>query len=431
MKTSYTFLLLTFYCQLFGQGNRDWATYYGATGQEYGSCVATDAFGNIYLGGSTTSSTGIANGGFQNTFGGSMDAFLVKFDAMGNRVWATYYGGSGTDPIYSIATDPSGNVYITGFTTSPAGIASGGFQNSPGGGSDAYLVKFDSNGNRLWGTYYGGTGQETGSGIAIDATGNVCLIGNTASTSGIASGGFQNTYGGGSFDAFVVKFDPYGVRLWATYYGGSLNDQGTSVAVDASKNICISGSTASTSNIASGGFQNSYGGGLSDAFAVRLDSAGNRIWATYYGGSGDDVGNAITVDFVGNIYLAGNTSSTSGIASGGFQNGLGGGTTDAFVVKLDSTGNRLWGTYYGGTATDAAAHLTTDYLGNVYLAGSVDSDSSIASGGFQNLYGGGLQDAFLLLFQIVVSVFALPIMEEPEWTLAWTSPWMFQDMFTW
>ncbi len=121
----------------------------------------------------------------------------------------------------------------------------------------------------VWAPYYGGSGEEFGQSTAVDASGNVFLAGRTASTSGIASGGFQNTYGGGTYDAFLVKFSSSGSRTWATYYGGTGDDQGTSTAVDASGNVFLAGQTASTSGIASGGFQNTYGGGTNDAFLVK------------------------------------------------------------------------------------------------------------------------------------------------------------------
>ncbi len=167
----------------------------------------------------------IASGGHDNTFGGgagSIDAFLVKFNANGVRQWATFYGGVGNERGYSTATDGTGNVYLTGYTVSTTDIATpGSHDTSFGGMVDAFLVKFNASGVRQWGTYYGGTGDETGYCAVVDCSGNVYLAGETTSTTNIATtGSHDNSFGGGTYDAFLVKFNINGVRQWATYYGG-------------------------------------------------------------------------------------------------------------------------------------------------------------------------------------------------------------------
>ena len=123
-------------------------------------------------------------------------------------------------------------MYLTGSTSSDSAIASGGCQNEYAGSSDAFLVKFDSNGVRLWATYFGGPQAEGAFSCAVEANWTVYLAGETSSASGIASSGYQNTYGGGGGDAFLVKFDSNGARLWATYYGGAGNENHRSCAVD-------------------------------------------------------------------------------------------------------------------------------------------------------------------------------------------------------
>jgi hypothetical protein len=399
----FLFVAILFCFNTHAQNNRVWGSYYGGAGNDQATKIITDGSGNTYLTGKTSSTTGIASGGFQNTYGGGTstgDAFLAKFDAAGNRLWATYYGGPGEDEGWGIAIDKSGNVFLAGWTQSSSGIASSGFQNTFGGGTfDAFLVKFNASGNLLWGTYYGGAGTDQGLSIATDKLGNVYLIGTTASTAAIASGGFQNTYGGGTYDMFMAKFDGAGNRVFATYYGGPGNDDGEDITLDGAGNIYLTGATNSVSGIASGGFQNTYGGSTHDAYLVKLDAAGNRLWATYYGGSGSDISHGVAVDTLGNVFIGGNTTSTDSIASGGFQNTFGGGNNDGFLAKFNTAGNRLWGTYYGGTDGDSGLGVATDLAGNIYLAGLTTSASAIASGGFQNTYGGiPYADAFLARF---------------------------------
>ncbi len=387
-------------------GNLVWSTWYGGPGDEMTFLggklgIATDLQGNVFLAGLTNSATNIASiGSYQDVIGGSLDAYLVKFDSSGVRQWATYYGGTDIEYGYNVGTDPLGNVYLTGITGSAAGIASGGFQNTLNGPGDAFLVKFNAAGNRLWGTYYGGPNGDEGFAIATDDSAHVYLAGVTGSTSGIASGGFQNTYGGGSYDAFLIKFDSSGARIWGTYYGGTGDEMAIfngdiDVAIDDLGNPYLTGMTTSTSSIASGGFQNSYGGGGSDAFLVKFTPGGARSWSTYYGGNGDDKGYSIAADASENIFMAGRTTSTSGISSGGFQN-VYGTNEDGFVVKFNSAGSRYCATYYGGNDYDVLYGLDVDNSGNIYTGGGTATTTGMASGGAQNSFGGGQSDAYLV-----------------------------------
>ena len=383
---------------------RVWGTYYGGEGIEFGKSITKDANGNIYFSGRTKSTTGIASGGHQNTCDAATeDAFLVKFNSSGIRQWGTYYGGEGDDLGHSTVTDVLGNVYLAGTTESTTGIASGGYQNTFGGGFyDAYLVKFNSSGVRQWGSYYGGTGSDYGFGSTSDVNGNIYLCGRTGSTTGIAAGGHQNVFGGGNDDIFLVKFNNSGIRMWGTYYGGLGNEVGvppqggTSVTTDGIGNIYLSGYTESTQGIAQGGHQNTYGGGTSDAFLVKFNSSGVRQWATYYGGGGQDTDRSTTTDNIGNVYLSGTTTSVTGIASGGHQNAKAG-QADAFLIKFNSSGVRQWGTYYGGGSQEIGYQIVSDVSENVYLSGHTESSTGIASGGYQNLLGGSY-DAFLVKF---------------------------------
>ena len=383
-----------------------WATYYGG-GSEIGYSVTTDGMFNVYLGGETNSASGIASsGGYQTTYsGGVRDAFLVKFDVSGMRQWATYYGGIGTDRGWSVATDGSGNIYLGGATGSPSGISSpGASQVAFGGGDDAFLVKFDASGIRQWATYYGGPGRDFGYSIITDGIGNVYLAGMTTSIAGISTpGACQAVFGGGGLagDAFIVKFDGSGARQWATYYGGAGDDFAFSVATDNSANVYIAGQTNSTSGVASSGaFQTAFGGGpgKGDAFLAKFDGSGIRQWATYYGGPAEDGAISVATDRFANVYIGGESQSTSGIASpGGYQTTYTG-TNDDFLVKFNSLGTRQWATYYGGSGGENGGYVATDDSANVYIAGFTYSLTGLATSGAWQTISGGLADAFLVKF---------------------------------
>lgn len=384
---------------------RLWGTYYGGTDVEQFNGMALDNdSGYVYLAGESTSSTNIAtSGAHQTTAGGSNDAMVVKFDLEGNRLWATHYGGTDWDSGTDIAYDGSGNLYLVGHTASSSGIAtSGSHQASFGGTEDGFLVQFNTSGVRQWGTYYGAGDEDNIHGCALDAAGNVIVSGFTASgtSTAIASAGsHQTTFGGGSYDAFVAKFSASGVRSWGTYYGGSNTDESRSCTVDADGNIYFTGRTLSGTSIATTGSQQSSHAGNGDAFLVKLNNDGERIWGTYYGGSGAELGYSVASDSSNNLYITGYTLSASGIATTGAYDETANGGLDPMLVKFDSSGVRQWGTYYGGTDTDYGFSVYAGSTG-LLLAGYTSSASGIASTGSYDEVISGSSDAFLVQFDL-------------------------------
>jgi hypothetical protein len=397
------------------QNVRAWGTYYTGTGQVWpngedrGSSCITDAAGNVYMVGFTSSNSDIATTGAHQTvhaggpitFGtGGYDAFLVKFNSSGVRQWATYYGGSENDKGISCALDASGNVYMIGSTSSASGIATAGAHETTV--NDGFLVKFNSSGVRQWGTYIEGTSNACNT----DASGNIYIVGLTNSTSGIATAGAHQTVMSGSGDAFLVKFNSSGVKQWGTYFGGPYTlasgmETGLSCATDALGNVYMTGHTPSTSGIATAGaHQTIYGGSSTDAFLVKFNSSGVIQWGTYYGGEGVDIGYSCATDASGNVYMAGDAQQqnlpASGISTiGAHQSAYGGGYSDGFLVKFDSNGLRQWGTYYGGSLLDVSFSCATDASGNVYMSGNTQSNSGIATTGAHQTT---INDAFLVCF---------------------------------
>jgi hypothetical protein len=397
------------YCDAFlakfsSSGSLYWATYYGGSNFDYGNGVATDASGNVYITGNTQSSSGIAtSGAYQTLNAGREDVFLAKFSSSGSLYWATYYGGRDEDFGQGVATDATGNVYITGYTFSTSGIATSSAYKTSGGGTynDALLAKFSSSGSLSWATYYGGSDQDFGKGVAIDTSGNVYITGYTFSTSGIATSSAYQTSNAGNYDVFLAKFSSSGTLSWATYYGGSDFDLGYGVAMDGSGNVFITGYTHSTSGIAtSGAYKTSGGGAYEDAFLAKFSSSGSLSWATYYGGKDFERGNGVATDVSGNVYITGNTQSTSGIATSGAYQTLNAGYEDVFLAKFSSSGSLSWATYYGGKDYDRGFGVATYASGNIYITGFTLSDSEIAtSGAYQTSYAaGGYIDAFLSKF---------------------------------
>jgi len=395
-------------------GILQWGTYYGGGGDDvgWGITVAADS---IYVTGNTFSTNAIATAGSWQTindWGGSV-AFVAKFNTNGTLLWGTYYGG-GTSPSitygHAIVVDAVGNVFATGYTMTGAnGITAGCWQPTFGGGAyDAFIAKFNTNGTQLlWGTYYGGTGNDDGYGIAVDAAGNVYVTGDTPSptTTAIASSGcWQAAFGGGD-DAFLAEFNTNGVRQWGTYYGGTGSDAGYGIAVDADNTILVSGYTFSTNAIATAGswqVTEADGGANDDVFVAKFNNSGTQLlWGTYYGGIGGDGSYGMALDAGGNVLVTGVTGSTNAIASSGaWQSAFGKGTEDAFVAKFNPGGTQLlWGTYYGGSGSQLGYAIAADACSNILVTGYTNSTNVIASSGaWQPVYGGGTQDAFVAKF---------------------------------
>ncbi|MEI7663950.1 MAG: hypothetical protein WCK34_17215, partial [Bacteroidota bacterium] len=397
-----------FFAKFSPSGQRIWATYYGGMASEefHGMSMTPDV--KLILSGITGSPNNISTpGSFQPTLGsfGSSDAFLVKFDTSGARIWGTYYGGTQPENGSGCATDANGNIYLSGTTSSPENISTpGSHQPNPGLGNDLFLVKFTPGGNRIWGTYYGGECSDNASptnNCAVEGNSRVYICGSTCSLTNMSTvGSFQFALGG-SGDGLLVQFDTSGVRQWGTYCGGPLNDMISYVKVANNSRILIAGGTTSESGIASpGAFQTIYGGGTQDGFLGRFYPNGQRHWISYYGGSNYDYINGGDFDSNGNLYFCGYTESLNSITTAdGFQPVFGGGINDGMLVKFDSIGNRIWGTYYGGEAIDDARSFNYFDNNNLFLTGGTGSMNNISTNGTQqNVYGGGYQDSYLVKF---------------------------------
>ena len=401
-------------------GVLQWCTYYGGNGNDFGSSVAIDGTGNVYFTGSTTATNSnvIATAGaHQTVFGGGTsfgDAFLVKFNSAGVRQWGTYYGGTGNDYGDGLSIDGAGNIIMTGVTETTLGsviTTMGAHQTTFGGGlNDGFVVKFSPSGTRIWGSYYGGSGDDYANVAVCDASNNIYFTGYTSSSNANSIStaiSHQPIYGGGTYDGFIVSLDANGNRLWGTYYGGNGADYAVNV-ISNSNNLYIAGSSSSSMGTAiatSGVFQSTYGGGLSDCFLLKLNTSGVRQWATYYGGLGADEFGYCSISTSGELYLAGRTTSSSSntlIASScAYQSSYGGGSYDDFLAKLTNNGQRLWGTYYGGAGTEDSPCCVCDQFGNVYLSGPTTSQTGtvIASfGSYQAIYGGGSADSYIAKF---------------------------------
>ncbi len=423
----------------------NYATYLGGAGDEGAKTIGVDGAGNIYIAGATTSSNlAVTKGVFQPAYGGGTnvepgDAFVAKLNPGGQLLYMTYLGGTGDEGASSIAVDSAGDVYITGATTSvnfptTTGVLQPKFGGSGGNAcytfGDAFVAKLNPAGSQLlYSTYLGGSLDDGGTAIAVDAAGNAYVAGATLSHNFPSTpGAYQPKFAGSggepgkpfcngapSFsagDAFITKINPAGSSLvFSTYLGGTEDDLATTIALDSAQNIYVGGYTLSSNFPATAGafqtaskgtdFQNEFFH-TGDGFVAKLNSAGSAlVYSTYLGGMGDDIVANLVVDSAGTAYITGSTSSPDfPVTSGAVQHTYGGYYTlpflveqlvgDAFVTRLNAAGTALlYSTYYGGSQNDSGMSVNVDSSGLIYLVGATDSlNLPTTSNATQRAFGG-------------------------------------------
>ncbi len=331
--------------------------------------------------------------------------------------WSSYLGGYDSDSGGDIAVDGSGNILVTGSTVS-LGWTYGGWEPTPGGRADGFVVKLTSSGAHIWSTYLGGNENDGGVSISVDNDDNVLVTGSTESSDWI-SGGWDTTLDDGTSegegedareihgDAFVVKLTSTGAHVWSTYLGGDDRDRGSGITVDNDGNVLVTGSTGSSGWI-SGGWDTTLDDDISDgegagqshgdAFVVKLTSSGAHVWSSYLGGDDDDHGSGIGVDNDGNVLAMGNTESSNWVSGGWITTYAGGDgyAEDAFVVKLTSSGAHTWSSYVGGNLADLGSAIAVDGNGNAVITGSTMSVGWVSGGWDPTFTGDGSgRDAFV------------------------------------
>ena len=381
-----------------------YSTYLGGNAEDAGFSLAIDGAGNAYVTGLTDSPNfPITGGAYQTAFGGgASDAFVAKLNPTGSAlVYSTYLGGSGDDQGNGIAVDGGGNAYVTGISTGLFPTTGGAFQTVSGGVQSSFVAKLNPAGSALlYSTYVDGTGNDMAENITVNAAGNAYIVGTTTSADfPVTPGAYQMVFGG-IWDAFVAQLNPSGNALvYATYLGGTGNDAGYGIALDAAGDACVIGSTSGNFPTTAGAYQTVFGGGPLDVFVAKLNPAGSAlVFSTYLGGSGDDMGGGLALDSTGNIYVAGETSGNFPTTAGAYQTAFGGGASDGFMAILNPLGTTLtYSTYLGGSGDDGSRQIALDPLGNIYLTGVTDGNFPTTAGAFQMNAGGG-DDAFVTKF---------------------------------
>ena len=396
---------------------------------DIGYGIAVNQFGTaVYVVGTTASTTFPLlpiPGGYNQSIKGSTDAFIAEFRSSdGALLYSSYLGGGKDEGGTGIAIDPTGNIYVTGYTTSifPTAFPVIGnvYQPNLSGGADAFVTKFSPGWAMLYSTYFGGSKDDKAAAIAVDSAGSIYITGSTASTNLNTPWAFGKTLGG-SGDAFVAKFDPSSTNsslIYSTYLGGSGLDSGTGIAVDNEYHAYVTGSTASSNFPVTPGVFGAQTGGGGDAFVTKIHPTGDvLIYSSYLGGSSLDSGAGIALavnSSTGEIYtyVTGATASTNFPVTPGAFSKTRGGAQDAFLALINADfSKRIYATYLGGiNNSDSGAGIAIDlpgrivndgfdganYIYGVYVAGSTAaSDFPVTLGAYDTTINSSSKDAFI------------------------------------
>lgn len=334
------------------EGQLVWQRIFGSPDFDTATAVDSDASGNVVVSGRT-------DGSLFGTHAGGQDSFVVKYDVDGNLLWAKQFGSAGGDFVWDISLDGSGNVFVVGFT-------SGDLEGTSHGLNDAFVRKYDPNGNHLWTRQFGTTNLDYGHGLATDAQGNVYVVGRTADSL------FGQTYGGWE-DAFLVKFDADGNELWGRLFGSAESDSARSVVLDAMGGVLVAGETGGL------GFQQDH---LQQIMLAKFDTDGTFQWQTELGSSEKEWIQGMKLAPDGTLLVCGLTAGVFG------DEHFGG--NDAFVCSLDPVGNLLWAHQLGSAESEFAADVDFDSLGQIFLVGPTDggifSPNMSQHGGYDNFF---------------------------------------------
>ncbi|MGV2829412.1 SBBP repeat-containing protein [Myxosarcina sp. GI1(2024)] len=292
-------------------GKQQWTKQFGSETFDQSFAVETDSQGNIYQSGYT-----IGNVGGQNKneadIQPSTDPWLTKFDSEGNQLWTRQFGTFSNDDTYGLAIDRDDNIILGGWTFEDLAGENQGFY-------DAWITKFDGEGNQLWSQQFGSLDYEFLWDLDTDSNGNIYAMGWT-----LGDLGGENA---GSYDPWLAKYDSEGNQLWLEQFGSSGDDSSSfgGIEVDSNDDIFLTGFT--DGNL---GGENA---GSYDSWVAKYDSEGNQVWLEQFGTPDYDYGGSISVDDRGSLYITGVTDGSLG--------DLNAGTFDPWVAKLDTQSGSL------------------------------------------------------------------------------------------
>ncbi len=365
-------------------GTHVWSKGMGTTGIDYARAVAVDPSGNVVI---TGQFSGNMSFGGTTLISSNTDVFIAKYNTLGQHSWSQRQGGGDTDRGLALATDASGNVIVMGqFRSSTASFGGATLTNASAGGSyDLFLAQYNSSGVHQWSQRFGGTSDETPTGVGTDGAGNVYTTGYFFGNASFGGSTFVNA---GSDDIFLAKYNSAGTHQWSKAFGNSSQNESRGLAVNSTGFVALTGfSNGLPFNL--GGSDLANGGGA-DCFLACYNTSGTNLWSRDFGGTSLDMGLSVAVDNSSNVYLGGYTQSATSYFGGDVFNGRGSG--DIVIGKYDVNGTHKWSSSYGGPLDDDIMALAPDGSNSVVAAGYFDA---VVNFGGPELATAGTYDVFL------------------------------------
>jgi hypothetical protein len=421
-----------------------WSSCFGDAGTQHGNAVAADASGNVIVAGDFLGSVDFGGGALACV--GQEDLFLAKFSPDGTHVWSQRFGGAKDQIPYDVIVDGSGNVIVTGEFWGDVDFGGGTF--SSAGGSDIFVAKFSSGGSHLWSLQFGNSSLQEGREVAVDPSGNVIVTGHFYETLDFGGGALLSA---GMADAFIAKFDPDGNHLWSKRFGDAYSQHSRGVAADASGNIFVAGEFDGTIDLGGGAltsagsddifaakfdpdgnhlwskrfgdaddeslfaavvdasgnlflagdFETSVdlGGGTltsadaNDIYIAKLNANGNHLWSKRFGGTGNDAALDVAVDPSGNAIVTGYFRSS--VDFGGGNSHTSAGSNDIFVARFSPGGACLWSGVFGDSDDQYARGVAADASSNAIITGFFEGNVDFGDG---DIPSAGSYDIFIAEF---------------------------------
>lgn len=381
------------------------STYFGGSSDEFlpnepvlpRLRLAVDSQNNLIVVGRTSSTDFPLKNSFQNTLGGSIDGIIAKFSSSGELLFSTYFGGSGNDYIIGTAIDSNDNIVVVGSTTSLDMPMKNSFQSKSSENGiqlEGFFAKFSPNGSLIFCSYLGGNGMDWLHDVTIDSSDNIIICSDTGSNNLITKNAIQTEKTGSLYSAYIAKFTPDGQNIiFSTYLSGNNSFNWLiSLTTDSFDNIVLTGGSSSADFPIKNAFRPVYSGSR-DGVIVKIDSNGQLLFSSYFGGSSDDFGESITIDSNDNIYITGTTYSSDFYSKNAFQTSCNG--IDGFLLKISSSGSLVFSTCIGGNFIDNSWSVSVGEDKEIFIAGSTSSDKFP---GIENQTMSSLHDAFLSVF---------------------------------